>query len=118
MPLPAGENLYQIVLDVPVTKGIWLLCEQGGIGSVDCVVAPELSLVSAKSVEPLAPPAVTVMALAKLSLVGAGATTTKVGKVTVAVVTVVPPPGGGFLTPTEFVLPKPPVKLCCTVAMS
>jgi len=74
------------------------------------VVAPELSLVSVKLV------VVILIAPAKLSFVGAGATIVKVGNVTVDVVTVVPPPGGGFCTPTEFVLPNPAMKVAGTVA--
>jgi len=81
-------------------------------GVVVSVVAPELSLVSVKLV------IVMLIAFAKLSFAGAGATTVKVGKVTVGVVNVSPPPGGGFSTPTEFVLPKLAMKLAGTVAVS
>src|SRR5215469_4758991 len=59
-----------------------------------------------------------VIAFAKLSFAGAGATTTNVGKATVVVVTVVPPPGGWFWTPTEFVLPNCAMKEAGTVAVS
>src|SRR6266567_4284215 len=109
VPLPVGATLYQIVLTLPVTGNpkIW---EHAGVGSFVSVVAPELSFVSVKLVE------VILLAFAKLSFAGAGATTLKVGKVTVAVVTVVPPPGGGFCTPTEFVLPKFAMKVAGTVA--
>src|SRR5437660_1245505 len=95
VPLEAGANLYQTVLLTPVVKGIWLLWAHRGTGSVACVVAPELSTVSVK--EPPAP-GVTVVALAKLSLAGAATAMIKVGKVTVCVVTVVQPRGGGFWT--------------------
>ena len=114
VPLAAGVNLYQIVFETPVTNGIWTFWAQSGTGSLVWVVAPELSFVSVNVPEF----SVTVMALAKLSFVGAGATTVNVGNVTVDVVTVVPPPGGGFCTPTEFVLPKPAMKLAGTVAVS
>src|SRR5689334_21760860 len=116
VPLEVGTNLYQMVLLMPVVKGIRESCAQGGAGSVDCVVAPELSTLGSVKTPPA--PGVTVLALAKLSLAGAGATTIKVGKVTVCVVTVVPPPGGGFCTPTEFVLPKLAIKLAGTMAVS
>lgn len=82
--------MYQIVFDVPVAKGISGFWEHAGIGSVLCVVAPELSFVSVKLVP------VMLIALAKLSFAGAGATTVNTGRITVEVVTVVPPPGGGF----------------------
>lgn len=111
IPVLAGATLYQIVFTVPV-GGNPASCEQGGTGSLVCAVAPELSFVSVKLVE------VILTALAKLSLAGAGALTTNVGKVTVCVVTVVPPPGGGFCTPTELVLPKPAMKVAGTVAVS
>jgi hypothetical protein len=88
------------VFDRPVTKGICALWAHAGVGSFVSVVAPELSFVSANVVD------VMLIALAKLSFAGAGAITLNVGKVTVEVVNVVPPPGGGFCTPTEFVLPK------------
>ena len=110
VPLPVGTTLYQIVFDRPVTKGICALWAHAGVGSPVSVVAPELSFVSANPVD------VMLIALAKLSFAGAGATTLNVGKVTVAVVTVVPPPGGGFCTPTEFVLPKLAMKAAGTVA--
>src|SRR5713226_3912011 len=58
------------------------------------------------------------IAFAKLSFAGAGEATVKVGSETVDVVTVVPPPGGEFCTPTEFVLPKFAMKLAGTVAAS
>src|SRR6266403_1422693 len=111
VPLLAGVNLYQIVFDLPVTvpTTVW---EQSGVGSFVSVVAAELSNESVK----VPPPGVTVTAFAKMSFVGASAITLKVGNVTVLVVTVVPPPGGGFCTPTEFVLPKPAMKLAGTVA--
>jgi hypothetical protein len=102
--------LYQIVFDRPVTKGICGICAHAGVGSFVSVVAPELSFVSVKLV------AVILIALAKLSFAGAGATTLKVGSVTVAVVTVVPPPGGGFWTPIEFVLPKLAINVAGIVA--
>src|SRR5260370_12067684 len=111
VPLPVGRTLYQIVLTVPVT-GAPAICEHAGIGSFVCEVAPELSFVSLNEVK------VIFNALAKLSFVGAGASTLKVGRVTAAVVTVLPPPGGGFCTPTEFVLPKPAVKVEGIVAES
>jgi hypothetical protein len=65
-------------------------------------------------------PLVSVMfiAFAKLSFAGGGAITTNVGNVTPEVVMVVPPPGGGFWTPTEFVLPKLAMKLAGIVAVS
>src|SRR2546430_7173314 len=110
VPLPVGTTLYQIVLDRPVTKGICALCAQSGVGSFVSGVAPELSLVSLKVVD------VILIALTKLLFVGAGATTTNVGNVTVWVVKVVPPPGRGFCTPTEFVLPNPAIKVGGTVA--
>lgn len=86
---------------------------EGGTGSVVCVVAAELSLVSEK--EPL--DNVTLAAFAKLSLAGAAAITVNVGKICVADV-VVPPPGGGFRTPTELVLPKLAMKVAGTMAES
>src|SRR6267378_3091766 len=110
VPDPLGTTLYQIVFERPVVKGIRGSCAQSGVGSFVSVVAPELSLVSVKLV------AVILIALWKLSFAGAGAITLKVGSVTVAVVTVLPPPGGGFWTPTEFVLPKFAIKLAGTVA--
>jgi len=88
-----------MVFERPVTKGIRRSWAQAGVGSVVSVIAPELSFVSVKLV------VVILIAFTKLSFAGAGATTTNVGKVTVRVVNVVPPPGGGFWTPTEFVLP-------------
>jgi len=103
--------LYQIVFDCPDPVGTQPETE-AGTGSFVCVVAPELSFVSANVVD------VMLIALAKLSFAGAGATTLNVGKVTVGVVNVVPPPGGGFCTPTEFVLPKFAMKLTGTVAVS
>jgi len=103
--------LYHIVFDCPDPVGTQPETE-AGTGSFVCVVAPELSFVSANPVD------VMLIALAKLSFAGAGATTLNVGKVTVAVVTVVPPPGGGFCTPTEFVLPKFAIMLTGTVAVS
>jgi len=111
VPLPVGATLYQIVLTLPVT-GNPEICEHAGVGSFVSVVAPELSFVSVKFV------VVILLAFAKLSFTGAGATTLKVGRVTVAVVNVVPPPGGGFWTPTEFVLPKFAMKVAGTVAVS
>jgi hypothetical protein len=110
VPLPVGATLYQIVFDRPVTKGICGIWAHAGVGSFVSVVAPELSFVSVKLV------AVILIALAKLSFAGAGATTLKVGSVTVAVVTVVPPPGGGFWTPIEFVLPKLAINVAGIVA--
>jgi hypothetical protein len=104
--LLVGVNLYHMVFEATPAHL--------GVGSVVWVVAPELSLVSVK--EPLV--SVMFIALAKLSFAGAGAITTKVGKVTDDVVTVVPPPGGGFSTPTEFVLPKLAMKLAGIVAVS
>jgi len=106
VPLLVGVNLYQMLFETPGTHV--------GVGSVVWVVAPELSFVSVK--EPLV--SVTFIAFAKLSFAGAGAITTNVGNVIVDVVTVVPPPGGGFWTPTEFVLPKPAIKLAGIVAVS
>ena len=101
-----GVNLYQMLFETPAPHV--------GVGSVVWVVAPELSFVSVK--EPLV--SVMFIAFAKLSFVGAGAITTNVGNVTVGEVTVVPPPGGGFCTPTEFVLPKPAIELAGIVAVS
>src|ERR1700676_697157 len=98
-------NLYQTVLNKPgllfPVNGATQLTTSGATSPV-CTVAPELSLVSVN----VPPTTLTVAALARLSFVGAGATTLNVGNVTVCVVTVVPPPGGGLRTPTEFVLPK------------
>jgi len=80
------------------------------------VVAPELSFVSVKFVD------VILAALAKLSLGGGDACTINVGNTTggvaLGLVTVVPPPGGGFWTPTELVLPKLARKVAGTVAVS
>lgn len=112
VPLAVGTTLYQIVFEMPVTNGICVLCAHAGTGSAVWAVAPELSLVSVNEVE------VMLIALAKLSLAGGGATTVKVGKVTVRVVKVAPPPGGGFSTPTELVLPKFAIKAAGTVAVS
>src|SRR2546422_10035303 len=109
VPVLVGTTLYQIVFERPVTKGICVLCAHCGVGSPVWVVAPELSLVSVNEVE------VMLIALAKLSLAGAGATTVKGGKVTVCVVKVAPPPGGGFSTTTELVLPKFVIKAAGTV---
>ena len=81
-----------------------------GGGSDVSVVAPELSFVSVNELPVMA------TALAKLSLAGGGATTVNVGNVTVAVVSVVPPPGGAVYTPTEFVLPKLARKLAGMIA--
>src|SRR6266446_3665793 len=91
VPVPVGRTLYQMVLARPEPASS--TCEHGGGGSFVSVVAPELSLVSVKLV------IVILIAFAKLSFAGAGATTVKVGKVTVGVVNVSPPPGGGFRTP-------------------
>jgi len=110
VPLPVGTILYQMVFERPVTKGMFALCAQAGVGSLVSVVALELSLVSVKVL------AVMVIALAKLSFAGRGATTVNVGNVTVCVVRVVPPPGRGFCTPTEFVLPNPAINVAGTVA--
>ena len=110
VPLPLGTTLYQMVLARPEPGTS--ICEHEGWGSFVSVVAPELSFVSVKLV------VVILIAFTKLSFAGAGATTVKVGKVTVAVVNVSPPPGGGFRTPTEFVLPNPAMKLAGTVAVS
>lgn len=107
LPFEAGVNWYQIELERPF---VVLPTTHGGVGSAASVVAPELSLVSANEF------AVMEMALAKLSLAGGGATTVNVGNVTVAVVSVVPPPGGGERTPREFVLPKLARKLAGMVA--
>ena len=103
--------MYQMVFERPVTNGIRGSWAHVGVGSFVSVVAPELSLVSANEVE------VMLIALAKLSLAGGGATTVKVGKVTVCVVKVAPPPGAGFSTPTELVLPKFAIKAAGTVAV-
>lgn len=111
VPLAVGTTLYQMVLTLPV-GACPLICEHAGVGSFVSVVAPELSLVSVNEVE------VMLIAPAKLSLAGAGATTVKVGRVTVCVVKVAPPPGGGFSTPTELVLPKFAIKAAGTVAVS
>src|SRR5882724_6595607 len=107
VPVPVGTTLYQIVFDFPEPLGTQV---EPGVGSFVSVVAPELSFVSANVVD------VMLIALAKLSFAGAGATTLNVGKVTVGVVNVVPPPGGGFCTPTEFVLPKFAINAAGTVA--
>src|SRR5580700_136603 len=116
VPLAAGVNLYQMVFVIPVVNGICVgFCAQAGTGSDVWVVAPELSSMSVKK---LAPAGVATIAFAKLSFGGGGAITVNVGKVTVCVVTVVPPPGGGFCTPTEFVLPNPAMKFAGTVAVS
>jgi len=80
VPVDAGVNLYQTVLEVPVVKAAPEICEQAGTGSVPWVVAAELSTVLVKT-PPV--PGVTVVALAKLSFAGAGATTVKIGRVTV-----------------------------------
>ena len=109
VPVPVGTTLYQIVLTLPVT-GAPLICVHAGVGSFVSVVAPELSFVSANVV------VVMLIALAKLSFTGAEAVTLKVGRVTVGVVTVSPPPGGGFSTPTELVLPKFAMNEAGTVA--
>src|SRR5882672_2996684 len=111
VPVPVGTTLYQIVFGCPDPVGTQPGTE-AGTGSFVCVVAPELSFVSANVVD------VMLIALAKLSFAGAGAITLNVGKVTVGVVNVVPPPGGGFCTPTEFVLPKFAMKVAGTVAVS
>lgn len=103
-PVPVGATLYQIVFTGPAAHV--------GDGSFVSVVAPELSFVSVKLIEAI------LIAFAKLSFAGGGATTMNVGNVTVDVVTVVPPPGGGFCTPAEFVLPKLAIKLAGTVAVS
>ena len=79
------------------------------------MVAPELSLVSVMKFDAFK---VMVLALANASLAGGGATTVNVGNVTPAVVSVVPPPGGGVCTPTEFVLPKLDRKLAGIVAVN
>src|SRR5437867_9716683 len=98
VPVPVGMTLYQIVFDFPDPLGAQA---EAGVGSFVSVVAPELSFVSANPVD------VMLIALAKLLFTGGGATTVKVGKATgLEKVVVVPPPGGGFWTPTEFVLPK------------
>lgn len=104
VPVPAGRTLYQIVLERPDPTGT-----QAGAGSLLSVAAPELSFVSVKLVD------VMLIAFAKLSFVGAGAITVNVGRICVCEVAV-PPPGGGFWTPTEFMLPKPAMKLAGTVA--
>jgi hypothetical protein len=111
VPLALGTTLYQIVFDNPDPLGTQPEIEAGA-GSLDWGVAPELSFVSENVVD------VILTAFAKLSLVGAGATTINVGNVTVCVVRVVPPPGGGFWTPTEFVLPKLAMKPAGIVAVS
>src|SRR5438094_9258801 len=94
VPLLVGVNLYQMVFGDPTTHV--------GIGSVVWVVAPALAFVSVK--EPLAN--VMLIAFAKLSFVGAGAITTNVGNVSVDVLPVVPPAGGGISPPHASVLPK------------
>src|SRR6266850_49093 len=112
VPVPVGTTLYQIVFDRPDPLGTQAKAE-AGVGSFVSVVAPELSFVSANPVD------VMLIALEKLLFTGGGATTVKVGKVTgLEKVVVVPPPGGGFWTPTEFVLPKFAMKLTGTVAVS
>src|SRR6266481_8943104 len=101
VPVPVGTTLYQIVFGCPDPAGTQLETE-AGTGSFVSVVAPELSLVSPKAVE------VMFCALAKLLFAGAGASTLKVGNGTgLEAVVVSPLPGGGFRTPTEFVLPNP-----------
>src|SRR5437762_4981401 len=116
VPVLVGTTLYQIVFERPVTKGICVLCAHCGVGSFVSVVAPELSLVSVNEVE------VMLIAAAKLSLADGGATTVKVGSTTggiaLGLVNVAPPPGGGFSTPTELVLPKFAIKVAGTVAVS
>src|SRR6267142_7117232 len=109
VPVPVGTTLYQIVFDRPDPLGTQAKAE-AGVGSFVSVVAPELSFVSANPVD------VMLIALAKLLFTGGGAITVKVGRVTVAVVKVVPPPGSGFCTPTEFVLPNPAIKVAGMVA--
>src|SRR5882672_3126876 len=112
VPVPVGTTLYQIVFGCPDPLGTQAKAEAGG-GSFVCVVAPELSFVSANVVD------VMLIALAKLSLIGAGAVTTNVGNATgLFPEFAVPPPGGRFDTPTEFVLPKLAMKLAGTVAVS
>src|SRR6266566_2205286 len=109
VPVPLGTTLYQIVFERPVTKGICAFWEHGGVGSLVSVVAPELSFVSVKLVD------VMLMAFAKLSFAVKGATTTNVGKVTVDVETVVPPPSG-FMTTTELEAKPVPVTVICVAA--
>src|SRR6266852_751286 len=99
VPVPVGTTLYHIVFDCPDPVGTQPETE-AGTGSFVCVCAPDLAVVSASPVD------VMLIALAKLSFAGAGATTLNVGKITggiaLRLVSVVPPPGGGFCTPTEF----------------
>src|SRR6266852_5924061 len=71
VPVPVGTTLYHIVFDCPDPVGTQPETE-AGTGSFVCVVAPELSLVSANPVD------VMLIALAKLSFAGAGATTLNV----------------------------------------
>jgi hypothetical protein len=75
-PLELGTTLYQIVFDSPDPLGTQPEIEAGA-GSLDWVVAPELSFVSENVVDAI------LIAFAKLSLVGAGAITLNVGSVTV-----------------------------------
>src|SRR5712691_5443258 len=110
VPLDGAVNLYQMVLNLPGAGLPMSGAMQGGAGSPVSTVAAELSFVSVKEF------VVTLMALAKLSLAGAGAMTVNIGKVTGGVANVVPPPGGGVRTPTELVLPKPAMKLAGIVA--
>ena len=71
VPVPVGTTLYQIELSLPVA-GCPVTCEHAGTGSFVSVVAPELSFVSANVVD------VMLIAFAKLSFAGGGATTVKV----------------------------------------
>jgi len=89
-----------------------MLCDAWQDGSVDCIVAAELSTMSCP------PRLLKGIALAKLSLAGGGATTVKVGKGVgpAGGERVIPPPGGSVRTPTEFMLPVPVMKLPGIVA--
>src|SRR6266568_5058871 len=110
-PLDGAVNLYQMVLNLPGAGLPLSAAMHGSAGSPVSTVAAELSFVSVKEF------AVTGTALAKLSLAGGSATTVNVGNVTTpGTVNVVPPPGGGVWTPTEFVLPKFAMKLAGIVA--
>src|SRR5207245_9731432 len=102
VPLDGAGNLYQMVLNLPGAGLPLSGAMHGSAGSPVSTVAEELSLVSVKEF------VVTLMALAKLSLAGAGAMTVNVGKVTggiaSGVVNGVPQPGRGGWAPTGMVV--------------
>src|SRR5437899_4459805 len=115
VPLDGAVNLYQMVLNLHGAGLPEIGAMHGRAGSPFSTVAAELSRPGS-----LNEFVVMGMALAKLSLAGRGAMTVNVGKVTGGIasgfVNVVPPPGGGVCTPTEFVLPKLAMKLAGIVA--